>query len=268
MEAHIRGLPLSDVKVNWCGTSIADYHPSCTKCRYDLCISCCRDLRAGSLQAGHMGSMNQYKNPGVGYLHGETCKPRSNRTVGTSSATKDGGPRKAKLPEWRPNKDDSISCPPESLGGCGGKGILRLNQVLQDSWLSNVILKAEDLCQQYNLDGLSEDPTHGCSCYNLAGDDTATEKIRKAIDIQAGDQKHFQVHWSKGEPAIVTGVLDRTYGLSWEPMVMSRAMHDKSHTGVTPLNCLNGCKKAGILHPPVAPRTQFLGIPEYFGINS
>ncbi|WOH02450.1 hypothetical protein DCAR_0521839 [Daucus carota subsp. sativus] len=88
------------------------------------------------------------------------------------------------------------------------------------------------------------DPTHGCSCCNLAaGDDTATEKIRKAIDIQAGDHKHFQAHWSKGEPVIVTGGLDRTYGLSWEPMVMSRAMHDKSRTGVTVLNCLNWCKE-------------------------
>ena len=56
----------------------------------------------------------------------ETCNPRSNRTVGTSSERKDGGRLKAKLPEWRPNKDGSISCPPESLGGCGGKGILRL----------------------------------------------------------------------------------------------------------------------------------------------
>ena len=90
---------------------------------------------------------------------------------------------------------------------------------------------------------MPEDPTHGCSCCNLAaGDDTATEKIRKAIDIQAGDHKHFQAHWSKGEPVIVTGGLDRTYGLSWEPMVMSRAMHDKSRTGVTVLNCLNWCK--------------------------
>ncbi|KAL1817409.1 hypothetical protein ACET3Z_019983 [Daucus carota] len=248
MEAQIRGLPFSEVKVqqadcyvnerlncNWCETSIADYHRSCTKCPYDLCISCCRDLRAGSLQA----------EPGGGVLiHGETCKPaRSNRTVGTSTATKDGGSRgKAKLPEWRPNKDGSISCPPESLGGCG-KGILRLNQVLRDGWLSNVILKAEELCQQYNLDGMP-DPTHGCSCCNLAaGDDTATEKIRKAIDIQAGDHKHFQAHWSKGEPVIVTGGLDRTYGLSWEPMVMSRAMHDKSRTGVTVLNCLNWCKE-------------------------
>ena len=41
-------------------------------------------------------------------------------------------PLKAR-PEWRPNKDGSISCPPKSIGGCGGKGILKLNQVLPDS---------------------------------------------------------------------------------------------------------------------------------------
>ena len=41
---------------------------------------------------------------------------------------------------------------------------------------------------------------------------------------------------------IVTGVLDSTYGLSWEPGVMSGAIHDKSRTGVTVLNCLNWFK--------------------------
>ncbi|KAL1815140.1 hypothetical protein ACET3Z_017714 [Daucus carota] len=101
-------------------------------------------------------------------------------------------------------KDGSISCPPKCMGGCGGKGILKLNQVLPDGWLSNKISKAEDLYELYNLDGMSEDPIHWCSCYNLARDNTATKKIRKAaprensddnylyspssIDIQAGDR--------------------------------------------------------------------------------
>ncbi|KAL8114731.1 hypothetical protein AgCh_021556 [Apium graveolens] len=42
-----------------------------------------------------------------------------------------------------------------------------------------------------------------------------------AVDIQAGDLKHFQAQWSKGEPVIVSNVLDTTSGLSWEPEVMS-----------------------------------------------
>ena len=95
-------------------------------------------------------------------------------------------PLKAR-PEWRPNKDGSISCPPKSIGGCGGKGILKLNQVLPDGWLSNKISKAEDLYELYNLDGMSEDPIHWCSCYNLARDNTATKKIRKATSRENSD---------------------------------------------------------------------------------
>ncbi|PWA70932.1 phosphoglycerate mutase, 2,3-bisphosphoglycerate-independent [Artemisia annua] len=35
-----------------------------------------------------------------------------------------------------------------------------------------------------------------------------------------GDMKHFQFHWSKGEPIIVSNVLSKSLGLSWEPMVL------------------------------------------------
>ncbi|XP_074366280.1 lysine-specific demethylase JMJ26-like isoform X2 [Apium graveolens] len=287
MEAKIGGLSMSDVKVqiaycpidermncDYCRTSIADYHRSCTRCSYDLCITCCQELRDCCLHG--QKEIMQDVVPEVGYLHGETCAPLSNGNLGTTTEMRDGDLVKAK-PEWKPNKDGSISCPPESIGGCG-KGILKLNQVLPDNWLSDMLVKAEKVYELYKLNDLPETPVHRSPCYKLAYDNNAKKKLRKAAsrensednclfspsakDIEAGDLKHFQAHWLKGEPVIISGVLDTTYGLSWEPMVMSRAMHDKSQTDLAVVNCLNWCELLFVLQEDYSVSSFFKGYSE------
>jgi lysine-specific demethylase 3 len=42
--------------------------------------------------------------------------------------------------------------------------------------------------------------------------------------------RHFQWHWSKGEPVIVSNILESTSGLSWEPLVMWRAFRQIRNT--------------------------------------
>uniref|UniRef100_A0A453MSL7 JmjC domain-containing protein n=1 Tax=Aegilops tauschii subsp. strangulata TaxID=200361 RepID=A0A453MSL7_AEGTS len=65
-----------------------------------------------------------------------------------------------------------------------------------------------------------------------------------ARDVQNGALDHFQEHWLKGEPVIVRDVLELTSGLSWEPMVMWRALREKKdkseheRLSVTALECL------------------------------
>ncbi|RWW22402.1 hypothetical protein GW17_00013404 [Ensete ventricosum] len=68
-------------------------------------------------------------------------------------------------------------------------------------------------------------------------------------DIQQGELDHFQKHWLKGEPVIVRDVLELTSGLSWEPMVMWRALREKKLTEkaserltVKAIDCLYWCE--------------------------
>ena len=71
-----------------------------------------------------------------------------------------------------------------------------------------------------------------------------------AADIQEDDLVHFQKHWAKGEPVIVSDVLQLTSGLSWEPSVMWRALREKKSSGhveddhfaVKALDCLDLCE--------------------------
>ncbi|KAI8022382.1 Lysine-specific demethylase JMJ25 [Camellia lanceoleosa] len=40
------------VYCNYCKTSVVDFHRSCPNCFYDLCLTCCREVRDGHLQGG------------------------------------------------------------------------------------------------------------------------------------------------------------------------------------------------------------------------
>lgn len=54
-----------------CKTGIVDLHRSCPKCSYDLCLTCCQELREGRLQGGADGVIMQYVDYGPEYLHGK-----------------------------------------------------------------------------------------------------------------------------------------------------------------------------------------------------
>lgn len=65
-----------------------------------------------------------------------------------------------------------------------------------------------------------------------------------ARDVKNGGLDHFQHHWLKGQPVIVCDVLELTSGLSWESMVMWRALREqkgetkKEQLFVKALECL------------------------------
>ncbi|KAJ0512223.1 putative transcription factor C2H2 family [Helianthus annuus] len=168
IEAKLKGVTISDLQLqdadcevdddifcDNCGAYSFDFYRSCA-CGYDLCLSCCRELRDGQLKR---------------------------MTIG-----------------WKARIDGSIPCPPKEIGGCND-GTLDLKRILSVNWIVNLLEKA---------------------------------------------QRHFQSHWSKGEPIIVNDVLSTSSGLSWEPMVLWRAFRDITKSGshshayeVKAINCLD-----------------------------
>ena len=104
--------------------------------------------------------------------------------------------------------------------------------------------------------------TDQCPCYDHSGSvrihDVREAANRKgssdnhiycpvATGIKEDDLVHFQMHWTKGEPVIVSDVLQLTSGLSWEPLVMWRALREKKtngdvedeHFAVRAIDCLD-----------------------------
>ena len=170
------------------------------------------------------------------------------------------------FPDWRATSDGSIPCPPKERGGCGTE-ILELRRNYKANWVMKLIKNAEALICHYQLP--DDDISQGCSlCWpNVAGGNSEqNSEMRKAafrehghdnflycpnaIDITDDEIEHFQRHWRRGEPVIVRNVLDKTSGLSWEPMVMWRAFREtgakakfKEETrSVKAIDCMDWCE--------------------------
>ncbi|THG18328.1 hypothetical protein TEA_012540 [Camellia sinensis var. sinensis] len=179
--------------------------------------------------------------------------------------------------EWKANKNGVICCPARKMGGCGHHR-LELKCMLPEDWVSCLVKKAEDISKMLKLHVMPRTSLQWCSCFSSLGDiDLGSAKSHKALgsgksrkaacrensndnylycpttrDIQHGDLKHFQQHWIKGEPVIVSNVLEHTSGLSWEPMVMWRAFRQmkhlkhSQHLDVVAIDCLDWSEKQQI----------------------
>jgi lysine-specific demethylase 3 len=141
------------------------------------------------------------------------------------------------LRQWRVNSNGSIPCPPIALGGCGDC-ILELKSLLEESVISDLLENASSVVSK---EGMLEVGGSKCSCFTDSGEmsNGTSQKLAcrdnssdnyiycpNARDVQNGALDHFQEHWLKGQPVIVRDVLELTSGLSWEPMVMWRALRE------------------------------------------
>jgi lysine-specific demethylase 3 len=165
------------------------------------------------------------------------------------------------LRQWTVNSNGSIPCPPIAFGGCG-YFVLELKSLLEENTISDLLEKASSLV---NKEGMLEVGGSECSCFTDSGEMSSgtSQKLAcrenssdnyiycpNARDVQNGALDHFQEHWLKGQPVIVRDVLELTSGLSWEPMVMWRALRDKKEHGrhsVTALECLSWSEVSGIM---------------------
>ncbi|XP_037452916.1 lysine-specific demethylase JMJ25-like isoform X1 [Triticum dicoccoides] len=276
VEATIKGIDASEVKVtqaeceeseriycNNCRTSIFDFHRSCDKCSYDLCLSCCRELRDGLSPGAAAANSMIPTQPGVEGLedlqqssHGNVASPKpsdgqNDVLMDSAIPVEDNAPG---LRQWRANNNGSIPCPPNAFGGCGDS-VLELKSLLKENIISDLLEKADFVV---NNERMLEVGGSKCSCSTDSGEVTNGYKLAcrenssanyiycpNARDVQNGALDHFQEHWLKGEPVIVRNVLELTSGLSWEPMVMWRALRERKEKdeherlSVTALECLS-----------------------------
>ncbi|XWS39594.1 hypothetical protein CRYUN_Cryun18bG0068500 [Craigia yunnanensis] len=285
IEAKIQGVLPEQIQVkqalcpddervycNNCRTSIVDFHRSCPKCNYDLCLTCCCEIRGGHLQGGQKEVIMEYVDRGFEYLHGSLQSSKSSE-VGNplvSHEETNSKEHNGATSEWKANENGSIPCPLQDLGGCGN-GLLEVRCMFKEHALVELTEKAEEITKALNLEHVLDFSNQQCPCYNSMGEvDIGNNKLRKAAsredttdnylyctkakDIQSRDLKHFQRHWANGEPVIVSNVLENTSGLSWEPMVMWRAFRQITNTKhdqqleVKALHCLDWAEVVVNIH--------------------
>ncbi|MCO5581280.1 hypothetical protein L7F22_035159 [Adiantum nelumboides] len=236
-----------------CSTSIVDVYRSCSTCSYDLCLACCRELRQGQQPGGERaGSAEQQSHV---------------RAKGIGRSLQNN----YRLPVWSVNEDRSIPCPPSERGGCGS-GTMVLRRILKADWIAKLVADVNHFSKTGPLSPFSSD-THDSLCdycvrlkkdLALSSDDLEGFLRRAAYRSNSRDNylysptsqiikkeglEHFQKHWLLGEPVIVRNVFEGTTGLSWEPMVMWRAVRETTKnkfegeaTSVKALDCLDWCE--------------------------
>lgn len=234
---------------NHCSTSIIDLHRSCPSCSYELCLSCCREIRKEKFLGGGNKVAFMYADKGNDYIHGgdplqESCDAESSKD------------QDEPLIRWAVEDDGSIKCAPREMGGCG-RCVLDLKCLLPKDWISSLEGRAERILAKCN----SINKIFSPNCC-----ETDPSKLRRAAFrvgsngnfLYCPDSRNvleeeeffrFRSHWARGEPVIVQNVLERTSGLSWEPMVMWRAVcqHTSSNVStkmsvVKAIDCLVGCE--------------------------
>ncbi|OVA06233.1 zinc finger protein [Macleaya cordata] len=251
-EIHLTEAPFyNDERVycNNCATSIVDLHRSCPKCSYELCLSCCQEIREGNLLGGADEVVFHYPNRGYDYIHGGDPLPGACDVKRCMDWVKP-------FINWHAHSNGSVPCPPKEMGGCGYH-LLELKRIFPSSWIVDLEIKAEKVTRSHEVEQ---------ALANRNSIITSTEMLRKAayrecsndnflycpssMDILKEDELvNFQRHWANGEPVIVRNVLEWTSGLSWEPMVMLRALgcNVDMQTGsklseVKAIDCLAGCE--------------------------
>ncbi|XVF73016.1 hypothetical protein PTKIN_Ptkin12aG0167800 [Pterospermum kingtungense] len=256
-----------------CNTSIVNFHRSCPGCSYDLCLTCCEELRQGCQPGGNEAETSRQQfveraNFQITHKDDNAVSSSPSRhgcksQVGSSSNA--NAYTSSYFPDWRANANGSIPCPPSDRGGCGASA-LEFRRIFKANWVTKLISNVEKIMSQYKPPDVEF--SKECSSCQPNGSDrnNCSPNVRHAAnreeshdnylycptaaDISDDEIEHFQRHWMRGEPVIVRNVLEKTSGLSWEPMVMWRAFREtganvkfKEETrSVRAIDCLDWCE--------------------------
>ncbi|KAH7434700.1 hypothetical protein KP509_06G031200 [Ceratopteris richardii] len=228
-----------------CNTSIVDLYRHCSECTYDLCLVCCEELRDGKQPGGEQAGSAKF-----------------NLQESAKQSVQDSSDDEGELPPWILGKDGSIPCPPRERGGCGSPQ-LSLRRIGKPGFLSKLVTVAETALEGKSPRSVElQGPCDFCA--HIRGKSHG-KRLRKAanrtdnednyiycpsaLDLHENNLHHFQHHWRQGHPIIVRNVLDKTKGLSWEPMVMWRAFRETTKNKIAEeaktvkaIDCLDWCE--------------------------
>ncbi|XWS19511.1 hypothetical protein CRYUN_Cryun31cG0022400 [Craigia yunnanensis] len=248
VEAKIKGKKLSDIQVQRaefggnkqyccnCKTFILDFHRSCPKCSYNLCLSCCRDIFLGSL-VGSIKELNcKCPNRRKTCLPGIHLSDKKSVRISKKNYDRRYFDCSASLPSRKaPYGSVPISCPPTEFGGCGD-GLLDLRCILPLRWLKELEISAEEIVGSYELPEAFDTFSRCSLCpgadYEAEGVKLLQEAARREnlndnflfyptiMNIHGDNLEHFQKHWGKGHPVVVRNVLQHTSDLSWDPVFL------------------------------------------------
>lgn len=207
---------------NFCRIPITDYHRRCANCTYDLCLSCCQDLRDAS-QNDVKGELADNQ------IHGKSQDKAT--ATGQVKVSKLKLILPEKFPGWQANSDGSIPCPPPEFGGCGHSS-LNLSRIFKMNWVAKLVKNVEEMvsgCRIHDAGSIENtglDDLRLCQYAHREDSDDNFLYCPATQDIKSDGIGNFRKHWARGEPIIVKQVFDSPSTSSWDPMVIWRGIQE------------------------------------------
>lgn len=189
-------------------------------CSYDVCLSCCQDLRDLSMVDTKVKveiELTGENSDKEAIAMSEQVKPSRNRLVD-------------KFSDWRANRDGSVPCPPKEYGGCGCAA-LTLKRIFKMNWVAKLVKNVEEMVNGCKIhDTLSrQEAEHNTRLFQFAHRDDENDNYLycpSSKDVRAEGIGDFRKHWVRGEPVIIKEVIDISSTPNWDPMVIWRGIRE------------------------------------------
>ncbi|KAH6795427.1 hypothetical protein C2S51_036413 [Perilla frutescens var. frutescens] len=241
LEKRLRGneIDLVRTKLNadeqmccdFCRIPIIDYHRHCTTCSYDLCLSCCKDIREASTPSVNEESNDiVFETNGSDKAMGPECVRLSRMQLNSFK----------RFSSWKTNHDGSIQCPPKAYGGCGSS-VLTLKRIFKMNWVAKLVKNVEEMVNgcEINSSGDSEETGGSVRLLQAANRENDSDNFLyypSSEDLKIDGIKDFRMHWSRRKPVIIKGVCDASAITIWDPMAMWKGIKETAEEKVKDAN--------------------------------
>lgn len=207
---------------NLCRMPIIDYHRHCANCSYDLCLSCCQDLREES-------NLN---------LKGENLVNKKKEAVGDQRRSfRVRLNLSNKFLNWKSDPHGNILCPPKDYGGCACSS-LTLRRIFKLNWVAKLVKNVEEAAtgckinDAANLQSTELNKSKMCCCAHREEGNDNYLYCPSSEDFKREGIGEFRKHWVRGEPVIVQEVCESSSISSWDPMVLWRGIRETAEDKV------------------------------------
>ncbi|XP_031130580.1 lysine-specific demethylase JMJ25 isoform X2 [Ipomoea triloba] len=202
---------------NFCRIPIIDYHRHCSNCSYDLCLSCCKDIREAATKED---IVNQISDQTDG--REMTLEPVKLSNVQLELFKR--------ISDWKANSNGSIPCPPRKYGGCGSLTLV-LKRIFKMNWVAKLVKNVEEMVGGCKLcdTGYVEEPDSELRLCRAAHRENGNDNFLYdpySDDIKTEGIENFRKHWSIGKPVIVKEVLNISSTSVWDPMFIWRGVRE------------------------------------------
>ncbi|TMW89823.1 hypothetical protein EJD97_016585 [Solanum chilense] len=203
---------------NFCRIPIVDYHRHCSNCSYDLCLSCCKDLRdATKLVQDDRGKK---------FLERADCRETTSKEVKLSNVHLN---ILSKLSDWKADGNGSIPCPPKQYGGCSSS-VLSLKRIFKMNWVAKLVKNVEEMvsgckvCDSGDLENISEGKLFQAAHRENGDDNILYQPLSE--DIRSERIEDFRKQWSRGKPVIIKDIYDVSSMSNWDPIEIWRGVRE------------------------------------------